>query len=279
MDANTSRNTYDMEQIAAHAEKMANAGAERFHPMTSMNPPPPPPLPMPIRTIPSNAAGGGGGGGGGTTEVASAITPHGTFEVYNPVDDSFAAWQEEGNNVSQQQPQQRSSGSDIGGNDDEDTSFFTVKKLPFENKVDDSYNNKNFDPDTTRDTKDAFVAETDNMDYSSSNDHTNEFFASSSNNTPLDDDALARAVAEQDLPPGVSAIEQQEIMMRLLTQQIRRGVASGGGGGDGSNNDEPLSPALEQRMRDFQFAQRKRRETYGNERPWGILGLYDHLGE
>jgi len=30
-------------------------------------------------------------------------------------------------------------------------------------------------------------------------------------------------------------------------------------------------------LRDFQFAQRKRRETYGNERPWGILGLYDHL--
>lgn len=53
----------------------------------------------------------------------------------------------------------------------------------------------------------------------------------------------------------------------------------------------------------FQFAQRKRRETYGepnqlshiaisdaalsnnsslfqgDEKPWGILGLYDHLGE
>jgi len=84
-----------------------------------------------------------------------------------------------------------------------------------------------------------------------------------------DDDALAKAIAEQGLPPGVSAVEQQEIMMRLLTQQLRRG-------GDWAN-DETLSPALEQRLRDFQFAQRKRRETYGNERPYGILGLYDHL--
>jgi membrane associated rhomboid family serine protease len=83
-----------------------------------------------------------------------------------------------------------------------------------------------------------------------------------------DDDALAQAIAEQDLPPGVSAVEHQEMMMRLLTQQLRRGDWA---------NDETLSPALEQRLRDFQFAQRKRRETYGHERPWGILGLYDHL--
>jgi len=90
------------------------------------------------------------------------------------------------------------------------------------------------------------------------------------NNTTMDDDALAQAIAEQDLPPGVSAVEQQEVMMRLLTQQLRRG------GGNWANEDD-LSPALEQRLRDFEFAQRKRRETYGNERPWGILGLYDHL--
>lgn len=31
------------------------------------------------------------------------------------------------------------------------------------------------------------------------------------------------------------------------------------------------------RIRDFQFAQEKRRQKYGDERPWGILGLYDHL--
>ncbi|KAL7502917.1 hypothetical protein ACHAXN_000788 [Cyclotella atomus] len=90
---------------------------------------------------------------------------------------------------------------------------------------------------------------------------------SHTNRNDTEDDALARAIAEQDLPPGVSAVEQQEIMMRLLTHQLRRGDESG----------EGVSPELEQRLRDFQFAQRKRRETYGDEKPWGILGLYDHL--
>jgi len=37
------------------------------------------------------------------------------------------------------------------------------------------------------------------------------------------------------------------------------------------------SPALARRLRDFQFAQEKRRVKFGDERPWGILGLYDHL--
>ena len=38
-----------------------------------------------------------------------------------------------------------------------------------------------------------------------------------------------------------------------------------------------MAPALARRIRDFQFAQDKRRKKYGDERPWGILGLYDHL--
>jgi membrane associated rhomboid family serine protease len=38
-----------------------------------------------------------------------------------------------------------------------------------------------------------------------------------------------------------------------------------------------LSPALSRRLRDFSFAQDKRRETYGYRYPWGIIGLYDHL--
>lgn len=277
MDTDASRNTYDMEQIAAHAEKMANAGVERFHPRTSMSPPPITPMPMPPNITATT-----------TTRIgaASTATPHDSFEVYNPVDDSFAAWQEDEKDVSHQQHRQSGSVGDDGGGDDyNDTSFYTVKSLPPENYLDESNicnhkNSNNYsDPDITRDTLDALVEEADNMNYSTSNNISNNNInnidnnISSFNNTPLDDDALARAVAEQDLPPGVSAIEQQEIMMRLLTQQLRRG-----GGGDWSN-DETLSPALEQRMRDFQFAQRKRRETYGNERPWGILGLYDHLGE
>jgi hypothetical protein len=63
---------------------------------------------------------------------------------------------------------------------------------------------------------------------------------SRSNVNNVQDDALARAIAEQDLPPGVSAVEQQEIMMRLLTQQLRRGDESG----------EGVSPELEQRLRE-----------------------------
>ena len=35
--------------------------------------------------------------------------------------------------------------------------------------------------------------------------------------------------------------------------------------------------ALARRLRDFQFAQEKRRKKFGNKNPWGILGLYDHL--
>ena len=38
-----------------------------------------------------------------------------------------------------------------------------------------------------------------------------------------------------------------------------------------------MAPTLARRIRDFQFAQEKRRKKYGHERPWGILGLYDHL--
>lgn len=41
--------------------------------------------------------------------------------------------------------------------------------------------------------------------------------------------------------------------------------------------EDQMSPALERRVRDFKFAQQKRLEKYGHNRPWGILGLYDHL--
>jgi len=44
-----------------------------------------------------------------------------------------------------------------------------------------------------------------------------------------------------------------------------------------SDDDEKMSPTLMRRLRDFSFAQQKRRETYGEKNPWGIIGLYDHL--
>jgi membrane associated rhomboid family serine protease len=45
----------------------------------------------------------------------------------------------------------------------------------------------------------------------------------------------------------------------------------------GGDKQDSLPEPIQHRIRDFRLAQRKRRETYGNERPWGILGLYDHL--
>lgn len=77
-------------------------------------------------------------------------------------------------------------------------------------------------------------------------------------------------------------------MMRLLTQRIRCGPTSGAfegynhnngttttttNGQDNTTEEEGLSPALQARLRDFNFAQNKRRENYGEDRPWGILGL------
>jgi hypothetical protein len=45
---------------------------------------------------------------------------------------------------------------------------------------------------------------------------------------------------------------------------------------DGSRD---LPPALERRIRDFRFAQQKRRERQGEKKPYGIFGLYAHLSE
>jgi len=148
---------------------------------------------------------------------AVSSTRHGTndsFQVYNPVDDSFEEWP---SGQIENVPQSDSFNDDGRGGGE----------LP--------------------------------------HSHNNDYIRSDKNSA--EDDALARSIAEQDLPPGVTAVEQQEIMMRLLTQQLRRG----------EDFEEGVSPQLEQRLRDFQFAQRKRRETYGDEKPWGILGLYDHL--
>ena len=103
------------------------------------------------------------------------------------------------------------------------------------------------------------------------------------------------------LPPGITARDQAEdeaAMLRMLAHQLDRGWgqkadedyshlasnapddnnnAAGGGGPQQPMPPHAISPSLERRLRDFRFAQNKRRDRYGNERPWGILGLYDHL--
>lgn len=45
------------------------------------------------------------------------------------------------------------------------------------------------------------------------------------------------------------------------------------------DGDVELPPALERRVRDFKFAQNKRRERHGDQKPWGIYGLYAHLSD
>merc|ERR1712038_871569 len=63
-----------------------------------------------------------------------------------------------------------------------------------------------------------------------------------------------------------SEIGDGDRLMRLLMS-----------GGEKDENLSSKAPLLERRLRDFRFAQKKRREKYGKERPWGIIGLYDHL--
>ena len=63
---------------------------------------------------------------------------------------------------------------------------------------------------------------------------------------------------------------QSKLLVRHLT---RAAILSQ----DDDEQVAEMSPALKRRLRDFRFAQRKRRERYGEQNPWGIIGLYDHL--
>jgi membrane associated rhomboid family serine protease len=76
---------------------------------------------------------------------------------------------------------------------------------------------------------------------------------------------------EFELPQEVALPSTQKLSGRsrwTATSEIVSGL--------GKTEDE-MSPALERRVRDFKFAQQKRKEKYGNNRPWGVLGLYEHL--
>ncbi|KAG7351212.1 rhomboid family protein [Nitzschia inconspicua] len=70
-----------------------------------------------------------------------------------------------------------------------------------------------------------------------------------------------------DIHPRMEEREDDIAQLRLLAGKLN---ADWGG-------QDFMAPALARRIRDFQFAQEKRRKKYGDERPWGILGLYDHL--
>lgn len=70
-----------------------------------------------------------------------------------------------------------------------------------------------------------------------------------------------------DIHPNMISREEDVMQLRLLAGKLSA---------DWKGQDF-MAPALARRIRDFQFAQEKRRRRYGDERPWGILGLYDHL--
>ena len=171
----------------------------------------------------------------------------GNLAVYNPVDENYSSWNNENKTT-----------TDDNDNDASSDDEISVEMVlpPTVSAIDEHI-----------DINDPEIIESQRRQLSQI--EASKKGSSGETTTSMDDDMLAQAIAEQDLPPGVNAVEQQEIMMRLLTQQLRRG----------DWDDSDISPALEQRLRDFQFAQKKRREKFGNERPYGILGLYDHLGK
>eukprot|EP00586_Coscinodiscus_wailesii_P004917 CAMPEP_0172487168 /NCGR_PEP_ID=MMETSP1066-20121228/16114_1 /TAXON_ID=671091 /ORGANISM="Coscinodiscus wailesii, Strain CCMP2513" /LENGTH=575 /DNA_ID=CAMNT_0013253599 /DNA_START=196 /DNA_END=1923 /DNA_ORIENTATION=- len=103
-----------------------------------------------------------------------------------------------------------------------------------------------------------------------SNDNVVNNAESRSSETASDKALMAAAInSADDTPPaGIPIRDQQEdALIRVLAGQLKRDW----------KNDTFVTPNLERRLRDFQFAQQKRKEKYGNSRPWGILGLYDHL--
>eukprot|EP00980_Cylindrotheca_fusiformis_P013505 scaffold3450_cov114-Cylindrotheca_fusiformis.AAC.10 len=74
-------------------------------------------------------------------------------------------------------------------------------------------------------------------------------------------------LAPSDIHPNMEHREEDIAQLRLLAGKLN---AEWGG-------QDFMAPALARRIRDFQFAQEKRRKKYGDHRPWGILGLYEHL--
>jgi hypothetical protein len=74
-------------------------------------------------------------------------------------------------------------------------------------------------------------------------------------------------IKPSDIHPRMEEKEDDLAQLRLLAGKLNADWGA----------QDLMAPALARRIRDFQFAQEKRRKKYGDEQPWGILGLYDHL--
>mmetsp|Transcript_9770 Transcript_9770/g.10859 ORF Transcript_9770/g.10859 Transcript_9770/m.10859 type:complete len:491 (+) Transcript_9770:51-1523(+) len=77
----------------------------------------------------------------------------------------------------------------------------------------------------------------------------------------------ATFLVPSEIHPNMIDREEDTAQLRLLAGKLSADW----------RGEDFMAPALARRIRDFQFAQEKRRRKYGDERPWGILGLYDHL--
>lgn len=98
-------------------------------------------------------------------------------------------------------------------------------------------------------------------------DSMSDEVASHRNGSEIMRGANATFLVPADIHPNMEHREEDIAQLRLLAGKLNA---------DWRGQDF-MAPALARRIRDFQFAQEKRRKKYGDERPWGILGLYDHL--
>lgn len=84
---------------------------------------------------------------------------------------------------------------------------------------------------------------------------------------PAIKESASTFIIPEDIHPNMENKEEEILRLRLLAGKLSADWGA----------PDFMAPALARRIRDFQFAQDKRRKKYGDERPWGILGLYDHL--
>lgn len=82
----------------------------------------------------------------------------------------------------------------------------------------------------------------------------------------------------EELPPGVSRNElYEDALIRMLMANTGSGNVLRWNDGVPATGNVEDDLELTRRMRDFKFAQQKRRHKYGVRKPLGIYGLYDHL--
>lgn len=109
------------------------------------------------------------------------------------------------------------------------------------------------------------------IDYAlNNNNNNNDLERNIMNLTPLND--TTNTYNDIELPPGITMRDYEEdAEMRRISALVKKQWKD-------STTKRPLTNSnLERRLLDFRFAQKRRRDKYGNSKPWGIMGLYDHL--